>query len=458
MNPRVRHLVAAMLTAALSGCASFNLPANTPMLSNAKPVALRSIPDFKGDTAIGLAFSGGGTRAAAFAFGVLQGLRQTGASDGRTNLDRVIFVSGVSGGSVTAAYFGLKGPAALADFRDRFLIRNAEEDLSTTLDLGNLARGLSGGINDASKLPAWLDRNLFDHATMGELYRPDRPIVWLNASDLFHRTPFLFSAVTFDALCSDVRKFPVSQAVAASAAVPVAFVPIVLESFPQACAPALPSWVDRAIADRDSGAQLRAFAQALASYRDPAQMRYLKLADGGLTDNFGLSGLVIARAAASKPYMPLTADKAVRLRRMVFIVVNAGRPPIGGWSRTLEGPTGAALLDAVTDTAIDSAVRSGFDAFRLSIREWESAIRKWRCDLSARDARALGADADWRCSNIKFEITEVSFDRLDKETAAHLSAIPTRFKLPAEDVDLLIGAGAEAVISDPILGNGPPMR
>ncbi|WP_426425580.1 patatin-like phospholipase family protein [Bradyrhizobium genosp. A] len=366
MRTELRHLIAGLLTVFLSGCTSFNQPANTPLPSDARPSALRSIPDFEGDTAIGLAFSGGGTRAAAFAFGVLRGLQKTGVSGGRTNLDRIVFVSGVSGGSVTAAYFGLKGPAALDDFRERFLIRNAEEDLDTAFGLGNVVRGFNGGVNDASKFPAWLDRNLFDHATMDDLSRPGRPIVWLNASDLFRRTPFLFSAVTFEALCSNVRNFPLSQAVAASAAVPVAFVPIVLESFPRACAPALPIWIDHAIATRESGAQLRAFAEALASYRDPAQMRYLKLADGGLTDNFGLSGLVIARAAASKPYMPLTADKAVRLRRMVFIVVNAGRPPAGEWSRTLEGPTGAALLDAVTDTAIDSAVRSGFDAFRLT--------------------------------------------------------------------------------------------
>jgi NTE family protein len=198
--------------------------------------------------------------------------------------------------------------------------------------------------------------------------------------------------------------------------------------------------------------------QALASYRDPAQIRYLKLADGGLTDNFGLSGLVIARAAASKPYMPLTAEKALRLRRMVFIVVNAGRPPMGEWSRTLEGPTGAALLDAVTDTAIDSAVRSGFDAFRFTLREWEGAIRKWRCGLSVSEARSLGAEADWRCSNITFEISEVSFDRLDQATAAHLSAIPTRLKLPVDEVDLLIKAGAEAVVEDPILRNSPVVR
>ena len=38
-----------------------------------------------------------------------------------------------------------------------------------------------------------------------------------------------------------------------------------------------------------SGAQVRAFAQSLARYRNLGQIRYLKPADGGITDNFGLS-------------------------------------------------------------------------------------------------------------------------------------------------------------------------
>jgi hypothetical protein len=189
-----------------------------------------------------------------------------------------------------------------------------------------------------------------------------------------------------------------SQAVAASAAVPVAFVPIVLESFPAACATPLPPWVGRVLADRNAGAQVRAFAEALTRYRDSEQIKYLKLADGGITDNFGLSGLLIARAAAEKPYMPLTPDKAVQLRRLIFVVVNAGQAPAGNWARTLEGPTGAELLNAVTDTAMKSAVRSGFDAFRLSIREWEQAMRKWRCSLPAADKRRLGAPSDWRAA------------------------------------------------------------
>jgi NTE family protein len=449
----LRVTLAALLLL-LAGCTSINYPVNTPA-AGSRRLAAAALPDTGTDTAIALSFSGGGTRAAAFAFGVLRGLEQMPGSGIRSRLDEVAFVSGVSGGSVAAAYFGLKGRMALTDFRERFLTRNAEESLRTAVDLGNLAAGLGGGVNDATRFPAWLDANLFERATLGDLMRPGRPIVWINASDLFNHTPFVFSQTTFSALCSDIGTFPLSQAVAASAAVPVAFVPIVLESFPKACPFGQSAWIDRVLADRDSGAQLRAFAEALMRYRDPDQIRYLKLADGGITDNFGLSGLVIARAAASEPYMPLTPERAVSLRRIIFVVVNAGQAPSGNWSLTLDGPSGAELIDAVTDTAIKSAVRSGFDAFRLSIREWEAAVRKWRCALPSGEARRLGARPGWRCSDVRFDITQVSFDRLPPDLAARLSAIQTRFRLPEEEVDLLIRSGAEEIRADPVLGPSP---
>ena len=446
--PSVKRVAAEQRTKAvlfslllLAGCATFNKPVNVPVAVGSNPMGQFMPPDVGGDTAVALAFSGGGTRAAAFSFGVLRGLDRLPTHGGKSYLDRVIFVSGVSGGSITAAYYGLKGHAALADFRERFLIRDAEENLNTTVSLGNLARGLDGGVNDATRFPAWLDRNLFDNATLGDLFQPGKPLVWINASDLYNRTPFLFSPETFAALCSDIRKYPLSNAVAASAAVPVAFVPTVLESFPTACSAPLAPWVNRVIADHNSGAQVRAFAEALTRYREPGQIEYLKLADGGITDNFGLSGLVIARAAADKPYFPLTPEKVVRMRRIIFMVVNAGQAPAGDWVHTINGPSGADLLNAVTDTAVKSAVRSGFDAFRLSLHDWEGSIRKWRCGLPAAEARRLGASADWRCSNFSFDVVQVEFDQFDAQRAAKLSSIPTRLKLPTEDVDLLIEFG-----------------
>jgi NTE family protein len=440
------------LASLLGACSTvFNDPINVPAAPGAERPVPAGLPDVGGDTVVALAFSGGGTRAAAFAHGVLRGLDRTRAPGGGTYFDKIVFISGVSGGSVTAAYYGLRGREALLDFRERFLVRNAEEGLDTSINLVNLVRGLEGGVNDSSKLPRWLDRNLFDGATLGDLYQPGKPVVWINASDLYNRTPFLFSPLTFRALCSDAHSYPLSQAVAASAAVPVAFVPIVLATFPDGCNDPLPRWVERALANRNAGAQVRAFALALQRYRDPGQIRYVKLADGGLTDNFGLSGIVIARESAGEPYAPLPRDRAVRLRRIVFVIVNAGLGSRGDWARTVRGPSGVDMLGAVTDTAINSAVRSGFDAFRLVVREWEDQTRKWRCRLSPAELARYGVGKDWRCSAISFDVVQVSFDQLDPARAARLSDVQTRLSLPVDEVDLLIEAGADVIMEHPVL-------
>jgi NTE family protein len=445
----VRAVLSALGLLLGSCAATFNEPINLPVASNAAIVPLATPPNVGGNTVVALAFSGGGTRAAAFAYGAMRGLDRLPASARDTYFDRVIFVSGVSGGSVAAAYFGLKGRAALSDFRERFLLRNAEEDLNTNVSLVNVAKGIGGGVNDSSRLAGWLDQNLYEGATLADLYQPGKPIIWLNASDLYNRTPFLFSPVTFAALCSDPRKYPISQAVAASAAVPVAFVPIVLASFSDACSAPLPPWVDRVLANRDAGAQVRAFAQALKRYRDPRQVRYVKLADGGITDNFGLSGVTIAREAAGQPYSPLSRERAVQLRRMIFIVANAGLAPQGEWAQTIQGPSGKEMIGALTDTAINSAVRSGFDAFRLTIRNWQDATRKWRCGLSRAEAVKLGATGDWRCSNISFEVAEIDFTQMDPARAARLDLVPTSFHLSEEEVDLVAQAGTDALLAHP---------
>src|ERR1700735_1619678 len=120
------------LCAALLGCASIqNDPVNQPgsSVGLAGKVHLnfeeRSIED---DDLIGLSFSGGGTRAAAFSFGVLTEMERTPVRGASVSmLDRIDFISGVSGGAVTAAYYGLRKRAALDDFRERFLLRTAEE-------------------------------------------------------------------------------------------------------------------------------------------------------------------------------------------------------------------------------------------------------------------------------------------------------------------------------------------
>src|SRR5262245_11303586 len=146
------------------------------------------------DTVIGLSFSGGGSRASAFAFGVLRELARTKiTSQGQSSpiIDQVDLVSSVSGGSVTAAYFALKGRSILDDFEQKFLSQDVEEGLRTSVvSPANLVRLTNGGVNDSTGLQSWLDENLFKNATYGDVYKRGRPVLWINASDIYNRTPF----------------------------------------------------------------------------------------------------------------------------------------------------------------------------------------------------------------------------------------------------------------------------
>lgn len=431
----------------LAGCVSvYNLPGNAPLdAALANNDVGRETASFEDDVLLALSFSGGGTRAAAFSFGVLSELERTRAGSRQTQslLDRVDFVSGVSGGAVTAAYFGLKKRAALDDFRERFLLRNAEEALNTSISLGNIGRAIGGGAND-NQLTNWLDQNLFDGARFDVFRDERRPRVWINASDIYNRTPFVFGKTAFDALCSDIRSYRVSEAVAASAAVPLAFAPIVLETYPGGCRTQLPAWIERARRDPDAQPLLKSFAEANARYHD-GSMKFVKLLDGGLVDNYGLSGFSIGMLAAQRPFEPMTERQAVKVRRILFLVVDAGRGISGDFAQRLEGPSGVELVAAAADTAIDASVRSSYAAFSTLVNDWNSRIRRWRCGLSAADRQRLGTGPGWRCGDVKIFIDRVSFERLGPARAGILNAIPTRFSLPSEQIDLLIAGGADAL-------------
>jgi NTE family protein len=442
-------------TLLLAACATRfdNEPQNRPITAEfvAQSQQLRGIV---GANTIGLSLSGGGLRAAAFSFGVLQAL--TAAGDARTDVfDELTFMSSVSGGSLTAAYMALHGRDGLQHFRTRVLDLNLERDLRLNLfSPVNLARLLAGGVNDRSNLAATLDADVFRGATFADLYRRNKPDVWINATDLYNRTPFPFIPPVFFGLCSDLSRLRVSEAVAASMAVPLAFSPVVLKTFPGECLNPLPPNMDAMLAD-DGGVTagiLASTARAIRNYRDPQRMRYVKLADGGLTDNQGLASILIARAVSDTSFGPLREDDVVRLRRMLFLIVDAGRPPAGDWAMQLDGPSGVEVGIAAADAAIDSATRLSAAAFRTMTNEWRDNIVRHRCSLSpAQVRRHLPAGQEWRCDDVTFFIGTVSAESLGPERAARLRDMPTRLSLPRVDVDTAIDAGRDAALLNPAL-------
>ena len=433
------------------GCAQaiHNDPINARLTATPQQEAAELGVDTKptfDDTVVAVTFSGGGTRAAAFSYGVLQGFDETRVEYGgraMSLLDQLDFVSGVSGGSVLAAYYGLKKRAAMADFKQRFLLANGEEALQPDLSFLNLAKGLNGGITDTTGFPRWLDAHLFGGATFKDLNR-GTPEVWINAADIYNRTAFIFADVSFRALCSDLANYPISLAVAASAAVPVVFAPVVIQNYPGGCPAELPPWVERVRHDDTAPPLIRAYADALERYRT-GEVKYVKLLDGGIVDNYGLAGFTISLLAANAPYGPLPPREAVKLRRLLFLVVDSGRGPSGTWAQTVAGPAGVDLINATSDTAMTSSAIGSYTSFDSTMDEWRQRLVAWRCHLSEAERGRLGVAPGWNCKDVKFFVGRISFDQLGPDRSAALNAVETRLKLPPDQVDMLIDAGRDAL-------------
>ena len=207
------------------------------------------------DVLFALAFSGGGTRAAAFAYGVLEELRDTKLpGDGAHSLlNEVDVISSVSGGSVTAAAYGLYGDRVFDMLEPAFLKRNVQSSLVLqTLNPLHWPALWSSTYGRSELMADFYDRTLFHGATFDALRTNGGPFLVINGTDITTGTRFDFTQHSFDLICSDVSKYPLASAVAASSAVPGALTPITLKNFAGGCGCTAPDWIGAAL-QRDVG-------------------------------------------------------------------------------------------------------------------------------------------------------------------------------------------------------------
>ncbi len=469
MTFRAQYLALA-LGMIVAGCAAWNTPINTALVDGERPEELpfggQDIAD--DEVFIGLAFSGGGTRASSFSFGMLKALQEAAQSQKNPDglLKHVRLVTGVSGGSVTAAYFGLHGPNGMESYREKYLIQNAEKYMSTSVwNPVTLARGLSGGVNSRKTFARFLDESILGGATFRDLWKRGYATTWLNASDVANNTPFVFTQETFDALCSNLANLPVSEAVAASAAFPLVFTPITLKAHEKNCNYTEPDWLTAARFNPEATSAMKAYGKTLETYRDPEKIKYVKLLDGAITDNFGTTGLSVARAKSQTPFGPLTEAQAVRLKRMLFLVANAGVQSDFRWTQKPGGPGGVQLGLAIANSSMGSATRLGYDVLRLTLDQYAEDLIEWRCSLSPSAVRRLrGSLSGWDCSDVKLFVGQVNFELLDEDRQEELDTVPTRLRLETEQVDAVIEAGLDATRLNPDFNGflrsidvGPPL-
>ena len=423
-----------------SGCAHY--PINQPLSQSAPQGGYRA-KNFKhvgidDDLLVMLTFSGGGTRAAAFSYGVLEALRDTEISvRGRKKrmLDEVDWISGVSGGSFTAAYYGLFGDRIFEDFESRFLKKNIQGDLIRGILFNpvNWAK-LSSPYYDRSDLAAdYYDKQVFDHGTFGDILARGGAMIVINATDMVLGARFSFIQDPFDVICSDLCSFSVARACAASSAVPVVLSPMTLRNYAGKCGYQLPPALAEAMQPpRDVTSRRFDLANNMLPFLDSQKKPYIHLVDGGVADNLGLRAVLERVTLMGDPWTTMKYANLTNAHKIVFVVVNAETEVDTKWDRIETNPPFGVKLASYSSIAIERYNTDTVALLSESFNRWADEIRKGRCG-SSKITTEPGS-----CGDIEFYLVQVKFDALDDEAERHyFKQLPTSFVLKPEEVDKL---------------------
>ena len=403
-NPWSLALLVALLA---TGCATLRAP-NRPvdridLESGYRPqriLAARTL----GDLVLVVTFSGGGQP--------------------KRLLDEIDTISSVSGGSFTAAYYGLFGDRIFEDFDERFLKRDVGRDLLLRIFWPqNFFRLIFSFFDRTALTVQYYDEKIFDGARFSDLTEAGGPLIQINATDLSAGSQFAFVQPQFDLLCSDLSSLKVALAVTASSAVPVVFPTIMLRNHAGSCGFEKPAWLAEALASRREEPRRYHAASEMAAYLDRKTTPYIHLIDGGIADNLGVRGPldnVIRRGGITQRFADFGLE---RPRHLVFIVVDASTTPDRSFVMVPGAPSLAALLGSITDTQIH---RYNFETMALL----EQAARRFATELSAGGPLVTAHVVQVAESGIE-----------DPEERAFFDDVPTALGLDEESVDRVVAIG-----------------
>jgi NTE family protein len=396
-----------------------------------------------------LAFSGGGTRAAAFSYGVLKKLAETHitANDQpKRFIDEVDVISSVSGGSFTAAYYGLFGDKIFEDFEQKFLKKNVQAELKRQILSPLNWFKLGSAYYSRSDLAAdYYDKLLFEKKTFQEIANSEGPLIVINATNAALGVQFSFTGSQFAPICADLMTYPVSRAVTASSAVPGVFTSIILKNHAGKCDYQSPEWLEEALLEGSTNTRRYHLAKALKSYLDAKKQPYIHLLDGGLVDNLG-TRLIINTTLKEVDHWKILQDRDLEeVRKVIVIAVNAqteGEPKFNkrDYSIPIIDSMGAATSVPLKNYSFET-----MELLKENLEDFAEAATESRC-LETRHGNGI----NYSCA-VKAYLIEVNFDKLERTPErTHLQNLPTSFKLEPDDVDRLVAAAAELLSSSEV--------
>ena len=375
-----------------------------------------------------LMFSGGGSRAAALGYGVLEQFKHTPVKSGRQAgnlLENIDLVYGVSGGSLLAAYFALQGADVIPKFENDFLKKNFQSEvINQILSFSNLPRLTSPQFGRGDLLQEQLNLALYRNATFADLaHKRKGPFAVISATDMNIGQKITFTQEFFDGLCLNLNDLEIARAVAASSSVPLIFSPLTLNNNGGNCNYTIPELAILEASERDGGLKSKNIEEVkniISLYQNSKERPFIHLVDGGLTDNLGLSSL-------TDIYDVMGQEKIYRkalesgLKRIVVINVNAQNEVTSEIDQSADVPGVTDVVNTIINVPIDRNTQITLRRFREFAEQWNKNMRK----IPAPDRVELHF--------VSLSLKDLPESPLRKEVLN----ISTSFYLPASDINKL---------------------
>lgn len=386
------------------------------------------------ETVFVLAFSGGGMRAAAFSYGVLEALRATtinGKAGAKNLLDEVDYITGVSGGSFTALAYGLYGDRLFQEYETRFLKRDVQGALfNKWINPINWPDIWQPTYSRSEMSQAYYDEILFNDATYSDLINKKGPRIIVSATEAASSFRFTFSQDFFDLICSDLSAVKLSRAATASSAVPILFSPVTFYNYGSHCGNNVPEWANDALASaknkNDLPIRTLQRIRELKSISDSEERPYLHLADGGISDNLGARIILELLEALPLVQEKREANGYPAVKNIAFIIVNASSVPTVSWDKFPEPPSELSVAFRAISTPID---QYSYETIAL-IEDMAKALNK---------SQRLQGQLNGKVG-LPINVTPIilSFSQIEDETQReYFNNLPTSFVLSSEQVDRL---------------------
>ena len=239
-------------------------------------------------------------------------------------------------------------------FRKKFINQNIQAKLALRALIPWVSLRLIFSKNyDRINIAAdYYNKHVFDEKTFNEI--SSYPVLWVNSTHLALGIRFTYTQDYFDLLDSDLNKFPVGFACAASSAFPGLLSPMTLRNFGESISDSIMMQdVTYRMAKKNSRRDLnKEFYCKMREFYNDKTNKWMHYADGGLVDNQGLK-VVIDNFGTNGIINKALNNSENSLKRLIIINVNAGTDKDDKSCKKKDSPKLFSVLKYTMTTSMD---------------------------------------------------------------------------------------------------------